>query len=396
MNNKILLMYIGLVVLFLTTFPLCLGYLPFGMFRPRVLLLLCTFVLASHIWGSDIFRKFMLFAIYALIARFVGGVFTIDGYGANFMEYALPILMFLTAISINDLRIYRVIVVFAVSTTLATMLLSINASMIYPDAIRGLVGATAIGDSAMAILYQRAGVCSYGFAAMMMVVAPICMNLSKNYKGRKRYILYAITALGLYFLYVAGTTTPFLISLLMTAFAFLVKDLSFKRILITSAFIAIVVPVVLQFMSQMAIFEGTNFEDRIADVSSVSAGREADENGDLATRNELITKSISAIFESPLFGSFTSTKGGHNYFLDLFALYGIFGMILYIAFFIKLVKKTISMISARYQSVYIICVASLLLLGILKWCSGIDYWLYTFFYIPCFLIYLSRKEAEGK
>lgn len=109
MRNKILLIYIGLAVLFMTTFPLCLGYLPFGAFRPRVILLLCTFLMASHVWSSSVFKKFLLFAIYVLIAMFAGGVFSIDGYGARFMEYALPILMFLTAISINEFRVYKTI-----------------------------------------------------------------------------------------------------------------------------------------------------------------------------------------------------------------------------------------------------------------------------------------------
>lgn len=387
--------YLGLTVLFVTTFPMCLGYLPFGAFRPRALLLLASFILAGSVWNNSISKKFIAFAAYVAMSWFIFNRFTIEGFGANFMEYAIPVLLFIAVIRINDYEVYKKVAYFAVFTTLLTMAVSIVACSIYPDAIRGMVGAVASGDFAKALVYQRTGVCSYGFAAMMMVVAPICVGLAKQQKNRRTsYLLLGIAALSYYFLYIAGTTTPLLISLLMTALTVIVKKMTFKHIIFASVVITVIVPFALSVLSSLSIFAGTNFESRLADVSAVASGGVTADDSDLDTRNELIGYSLSAFGQSPVFGSFNTTTGGHNYYIDFLAHYGIFGTILYVIFFVSLFKMTVLHLTERYKSIYMICVVSLIMIGVLKWCSGIEYWLYTFFYIPCMLIYLSKKEAN--
>lgn len=394
MNKNYIILYLGLIVLFLTTFPLCQGWIPLGDFRPRFLFLMAVLVLDPKL----LFNKpmLLLFAYFAYtgLLHFANDSFNLSGHVANVMEFAIPAVLGLSVMKHNDEKEIKILSVFAIVLTIANMIISINACRIYPDAIRGLVGATALGDIQMAQKYSRLGVCGYGFAAMMMLTPTLAYNIMKCCTRKwQRFLCLMVIFLSFVFLYYAGVTTPLLISLILLLYSVFFKEVSLKQLIVLGCVGSMVIPVLLTLLSDIPIFEGTNFESRIDTLNSAANGGNIEDDGDLAIRLSLIIKTLTAIFKNPLFGSLNADIGGHNYLLDIVAKYGMLGFILFFSFFKSMYKMISTFLPASQKYVFSLCVMGVIILGILKNCSGIEYWLYMLLYIPVILSYYHSQYS---
>lgn len=384
----------GLILLFMSTFPLFLGWIPIGAFRPRFLLMILTILYLPNIFRKRPIAYLLLFSAYTLFMQILWGEFNVSTYLSDFMDYALPTFMAMAVFHADSFKLFKIVAVYAVIVTTFIIINNIYTSTIYPNAIRGMVGATAFNDTGMAELYQRWGVCIYGFAAMAMTFPTVAVCLAKSTSRKKiQFLCYTFAALSFVFLYIAGVTTPLLISLIILFFAIFLKEISFLRVGVIGIVVLLIFPAVLEVLSNLSILEGTNFETRINDVSTYTSTGRVEDDSDISSRFDLMAKSLHVFINNPLFGNLVAERGGHNYLLDMLAKYGLIGFTLFAVFIKNTISCMMSKIPFVQRGAYIFCILSLLILSCLKNLTGTEYWLYTFLYIPCVLIAFPKQDS---
>ena len=139
------------------------------------------------------------------------------------------------------------------------------------------------------------------------------------------------------------------------------------------------------------LFEGTEFETHIDGLAEFYGIKEASKTSyNVEYRVDLYKISWQTFQNYPFFGNVEAPNGGHNYFLDRLAYYGIFGTMPLILFIYYNLKRAYYYIPVETRRIFLICIIGFVLLGFLKNMAGIDYWTYMFLYIPCIL-----KLTEG-
>lgn len=384
----------GLILLFMSTFPLFLGWIPIGAFRPRFLMVILTVLFLPNIFRERPVIYLLLFSLYSLFMQIFWEMFNFSAYFSDFMDFALLVFMAMAIFQADSFKLYKNVALFAVIVTIFIIINNIYISTIYPNAIRGLVGASAFNDTYMSTFYQHLGVCYYGFAAMAMTIPAVSVGLAKKSKNKKfQLVCFTFAALSFVFLYFAGVTTPLLISLIILFFAIFLKKISFLRVGIIGIVVFLIIPIILDVLSNLSIIEGTNFETRIKDVNTYASTGAVEDDSDISSRFDLMAKSLHAFINNPLFGNLVADRGGHNYLFDMLAKYGIIGFYLFVSFIKSTIIYMKSKIPYEQQGTYLSCVIGLLVLSCLKNCSGTEYWLYIFLYIPCVLIVFSKKDT---
>lgn len=374
----------GLILLFMSTFPLFLGWIPIGAFRPRFLMVILTVVFLPSIFRERPTLYLLIFSLYSLLMQIFWGVFNFSTFFSDFMDFALPVFMAMAIFQADSFKLYKIVASFAIIVTTFIIINNIYISTIYPDAIRGLVGASAFNDKDTATLYQHLGVCFYGFAAMAMTFPAVAVGLAMKSENKKfQFICFIFAALSFVFLYFAGVTTPLLISLIILFIAIFLKKISFTRVCIIGIVVFLIIPITLEVLSNLSIIEGTNFETRINDISTYASTRTMEDDSDISSRFDLISKSLYIFMKYPLFGNLVAEIGGHNYLFDMLAKYGMIGFCLFISFIKSTMFYMKSKIPYEQQGTYLSCIIGFLALLCLKNCSGTEYWLYIFLYIPC-------------
>lgn len=389
-NNHLL--YFFLVVLILTTFPLAQGWIMTGDFIPRALLILVVALFNPKL----IFRvDFLLLIFYYLYGFSVAKSLSISSFLANFLELAVPLIIAHYVIDEHNDKAVVVMAKFAIILTSIDMVLTIIANFNSPDIVRQMVGFANADDFESAFIYKRLGVCNYSMALISMCMAPVYIYMANDNNSKGVYIL--LFLLTLYFIFIAGVTTCLIICIIMTSVALLMRNKNDSRMLFPT--IIIVVSFVLIFgfaIVELAepLFRGTTFESHFEGLQSFFGKKSASVDAyDFEKRVVLYKYSLDTFLAHPLFGDVLGKNGGHNFFLDRFASYGLVGTFPLIALIFIRFRKVSSIISQKARITFSICICGFFALGFLKNMSGIDYWTYMFIYIPCILRWQTIKET---
>ena len=181
--------YIAVIALFVSSFPLALGWFPFGSYVPRFVFMVFSLLMFPYVLGTRPFVFLCLYYIYLLVANFaVGKPVDFVGFSANFMEMAIPIITMTILIKLNRTKDFEMMGAFSMIMTFATILTSLYVlTYIDPTAIRALVGMMAIGDPITP--YLRMGVADYSTAAMVMAMPCVMIALYKNTHNRSNRLL---------------------------------------------------------------------------------------------------------------------------------------------------------------------------------------------------------------
>lgn len=387
-------LFVVLSCLILTTFPLAQAWIGIGFFIPRAIMLLAVlFFTPSVLKQTD----FLLLGLYFLYILVVNTNSDIVGIAANFFELAVPIAIAHYLIDTNDYKTVKLMSIFIIVVTTANMILTIMANLAYPNIVRQMVSFSANKETEYAIQFRRMGVCDYSFALIVMCMAPVYIYLSNVVARKPAKLFYIILLfLTLYFVYITGVTTCLIILLIIVVLAVLMRNQKDSKLLLPYALLVSVLAISFGFtLVEFAepLLTGTPFESHFDGLKEFfGMGIASNEAYDFEGRTNLYKLSLEGFMENPIFGG--EKNGGHNFFLDRFALYGIIGMIPFLSMIYIRFRDTYNFISPNTRVTYSICILGFFALGFLKNMSGIDYWTYMFVYIPCILKYTDTLNSK--
>ena len=382
------------------TFPLFLGWFPFiGEIIPKVLILFYVAFFIPKLMQNKAFGYLVLFYLYVIIQSMALGYgLDLITWFANFMEFALPIFLLQAAMMYDNDKTVRTLGGFSLVFIFLTIVLSIIVMAKDPTALRYRQALVVGGNIADAQQYVKRGLASYGFAAMIMCMPAVLISLYKSTTTQKIRI-YAVVGivLSLVFMWMGQTTTTLLICICLTFISVFVNKKTSKGLYVGAAFLILVVgifgaPIIDAILPYT---EGTAMELKFANFSSQLHGEEVEtEEGSVEGRATLTALSIKVFSENPIFGDSHGYIGGHNYFIDRFALYGIIGVIPFFIMIYFLHRNAVRYIPPSKHGVYQLIFLGFMALGLLKNMAGMEYWLFMFCFYPFILKYSTRFDGK--
>lgn len=394
MKGSKLILYIVFILLFLSDNPFGRGWIQIGDFIPRAILLLV--LLLWIITNKNLFHKSIVFLLIYFIIDGIkystSGSFNFIGEIVSFSGFAIPMLLFYAFAndykSSNNSLLYKYIVGLSFLVIIST----IRLQLIDPSSLKHMVALSTLGDMSAIYSYQKLGMAGYDFAAMAMVFPPVYITLFRESHNRKRKRLFMIALLlSFAFMLLGQVTTTLLICVFMTALSLFIKDKN-KGFIVYVGIVVLFGVILFQPILEAVAPHLLGFEDYSGKVEDLL---ESNQTGQLAGEVEgrvgLYRVSFNSFMENPFFGDVNAKIGGHAYFLDKLALSGLIGFLPLFFAILYMVKDCAKILIGKYQMVYYICILGLVILGFLKNMAGMDYWLFSFFYIPYILFYNQQR-----
>ena len=141
----------------------------------------------------------------------------------------------------------------------------------------------------------------------------------------------------------------------------------------------------------MPYTEDSAFESKFSNFSSLlNEGNIETEEGSIQGRTALTALTLKVFLNSPVFGNPQGYIGGHNYFIDRFALYGTVGVIPFFLMLYYCYNMVVNYLPQEKRNIYKLLFIGFIVLGLLKNISGLDYWLFVFCLYPFILKYSNH------
>lgn len=388
---------ISLTCLFLSTFTLCLGWLPIGAMIPQLVLLFATLLFSSMTIGVKSVIFYNIFFVYQTLALTMSGSpLDIVTLLARYFTIGLPLFVSVYLFNRDNKKDYISVAKYALIVSSITILLTIRVLVSDGSALRMTSYANSLGDMTLLYGFWRQGVADYGMAAMMMFMPVILLEIHRTFKQNNiKYYCFAGIILIFAFLYLGQVTTPFLFAIPIFMLAL---NPQYQRLTYVIPII-IIFSLIFVFFQDLLSFAISNTADsamneKFVAMSMMSKGESVDDASDAGIRLQLLSGTINAIKQNPLFGNPLNEHGGHNYFLDIIAQYGFLGLTLFLTMIISQVKLISKRLSDNSRKVYLLIVISFFLYGLIKNMSGTEWWTYLFIYYPAILKWLDLKKQN--
>ena len=187
MKNTI---YILLAAVLMITFSLFLGWLPqIGKFIPKIAVFLYVVIFAPNLMRNKAFYCLLLFYLYVIVQSLVYGYgFDLISWFANFVDFALPIFLLQAAIREDNDKIIKILARFSTIYILTTIILSIAVMANNPGALREQQAMIVFGETGASLQYNKQGLASYAFAAMIMCLPAILIAIIKTTKNKRVWL----------------------------------------------------------------------------------------------------------------------------------------------------------------------------------------------------------------
>jgi hypothetical protein len=242
-------------------------------------------------------------------------------------------------------------------------------------------------------------IAGFGLIHSIPLLIPVLVYKFKSEKQYYAKIIYLTSILVLLYLLVkASYATP----IIVTMFSLLLSIMIIKtlnQIILFSIFLLVFIilltniDMIISFMVYIQpIFYGTVVDKKISDIiQTLSTGYIS---GDVNNRSVLYDISLNAFFSSIIIGGNGRELGGHSYFIDRLALYGVLGLMPYILFYYTVFKRNI-IFSARDSRKYlIISYLSLLIILFAKNMVGLESSIYSLIFLPSLCAPYSYKGSS--
>lgn len=391
-NKKIIVLLAAVVMI---TFPLFVGWIPlFGEFIPKVLVLVYVVIFASYLMSNKAFTCLVVFYLYVILQSMALGYgFDFISWFANFMNYALPVLLLQAAIKYDNEKTVNVLAKFSIVFIFVTVVLSILVMLRDPGAMRYQQGLIIQGELAMANVFRQQGLASYSFAAMIMCMPAVLISIVKSSTIKKIKPLAIIgIVLSLIFMWMGQVTTTLLICICLAFVSFFIKNKSSNGMIVGGLLLIVIVGLfgggIIDAVRPYT--EGTAMEAKFDNFNAMShGGVDETEEGSVQGRLSLTELTLNVFIQNPLFGDCHGYIGGHNFLIDRFALYGILGAIPFFFMLFYSYKMALDYLPKEKHSIYKLIFAGFIALGLLKNMSGMEYWLFMFCFYPFILKYSS-------
>lgn len=264
----------------------------------------------------------------------------------------------------------------------------------------GMIRATA-SDGPLQILMQQSGAMNYALPHCAIFVIPaLCFGYKySSFKGVKAFMLLLILETFI-IVYIGEATTPLLLGIvsLILSMAYNAKKSFRTNFVKIVVFLLFLIPLMSKsftfFITSFLknLFNGTEFVNKINELESTLLYGEIT-GDDVESRQDLLDKTMSAFLDNPLFGTLNSDLlGGHNYLLDLLASLGLLGFIPLIVWLYYIVKKTYFSLPHFCRFYYVVGISTFLIQACTKNVWAEEFFFFSFFILPCVLIYLCKSS----
>ena len=378
------IVYLLLVLLFISDTALGRGWIPIGDFIPRALL----FILLALSLGGNLFNKtaifILLYYIFTIFLDLLAGIESNPiGTIVVLFEMLIPFLFFQYIKQKGSIREINIISKYAIILSFITIVCTIIALQNNPSIARLMASSTNFERGLSEIReYQRMGVAAYDFSAVVMFFPVLVVAYYKDSKIKKIYMLFC-SFLCFFFLYKVQSSTPMILSIIITAISFFINDKTNRKFIFQAGIIIVAMtflfPLFLEIVAPYV--GGTAFENKVTGLTEYMETGQT--SGEVLGRYELYQLSISSFGQNVLFGDANAYVGGHSFILDRLAKFGIIGVSLLLYALCLAFREVYKWLSFPYRWYYILCVVALLIFMVTKNVAGMDYWLYMFVFIPC-------------
>lgn len=242
-----------------------------------------------------------------------------------------------------------------------------------PNAVRTLGFGNAEGESenALADMYSRVGMISYTMGHALPVI--ICMLTVKALESQKKIIkilLWMVIVFAIYVMYSATITTALFCSVVFSILiiVYYIAKGNFRRFIFLS-FIAGLLLIATGGLTGLLseALQGSNnaMNDKIQDI--ISSIQEGSASGQLEGRGDHWRITLNAISKDPIFGGASNPNdtGLHILFLDYWAWYGMFSIILFASWWGEL-KRMKKAFEKQMWGKYLLCLSSILIMILTK------------------------------
>jgi len=244
-------------------------------------------------------------------------------------------------------------------------------------------------DIVAAQQFQKQGIASFGLIHAFPFLCPL---LVLHIKTGRNYLFKIFSAVVLLVTYLMIVKVSFAIPLILSTFAivyaFILTE-NKRRNLVIGVVMICALSVLLNKdlvtfsldIINRSFFDDTPISEKIDDIILSIEYKQSD--GQVSDRGDLYKKSWHTFFESPIYGNLDKTNaGGHAYFVDRLAYFGLFGVLPFFIFLFFAIKRSLLNINREMRLHYILGVASFIFLGFTKNISGIENFLYLFVLLP--------------
>ena len=265
-----------------------------------------------------------------------------------------------------------------------------------------------LGNPFQARIFKLTGSASFGYAQAFVVLIPVFVY---HIKKRKNLVFSQIGVIAILTLLLVTTIRAMvfanlLVAAFITIFAFMGPP---KHYHIYYALLLLIILVInsVSFFANTLTTLGSYFEpnsqlyDKFNDLAIFIENPELDTYTMVGTRAARYPLLIEELFANPLLGyasynsSFNVAAGGHLYWMNKLALWGIPGFLFFVFVLYKIYKTIISaFVDPEIRFYYFLSVAAFIMLGLSKNISGRETWLILIVVIPglYFLPLLQQKE----
>lgn len=248
--------------------------------------------------------------------------------------------------------------------------------------------------------YIQMGVGTFSFInALTFLVIPI-MYVSINVNNYLIKLLSVlIMALTVYTIYYTSWGISFIISIILVSFMIFNKNNdNYNIIKILKFSIIVLITLILFQLTLNSSFIADNINpilyEKLIDISSSISSNE--QVGQVEDRSSLYSISIATFISNPLFGSMIDAIGGHAYWLDHLAMFGLVGIVPLSMLLYLLVKKITDMLPSQYHKLFWLNVFVFIVFGCIKNLGGYEFYLYLFVLGPLLVNLFSPMFSVNK
>jgi len=389
MTNKLFYRFLSIFFVIAETFTLINGYF----FIPLTKLMIFVIIVSIVLYPKSYLSKSTFFLILYLCMICVYSVF--DNGIVNLSFLITDIMLPLSCLSLCNVFLYnhdyhglKIVTIIGITIIVLTSILTIPIAASDPDSVRAMVTYSVEGDVKELQFNQKRGIASFGLVHAFPLIVPLLVYHFKKAQSFFVRISFAITIVVPYYMLIqASFATPLIISTFGLICSFIISKNTQKNLVIFACMLCLL-PVavdgqlVVSGLTEIKnVFSDTPLEEKIKDIMiSIEHGST---EGQVGGRGSLYKQSWNSFFHNPLFGISDKTQaGGHAYFADRLAYFGLIGTVPFIAFFVFAFKRFYIMCNEDCKIYISISFFIFMLMAFLKNIYGIENFIYFLVFIP--------------
>ncbi|MGE0918635.1 hypothetical protein [Trichlorobacter lovleyi] len=401
MDRKLFFRIIAVVFVVVETFSMVHGHLFNRLSLPTVLL----FCVSLYLYPKAFLNKesaylMVYFAVICLFALLGHTLVDRTYILANIFE-PLACLAMLNVFLYNvDIRGLKIVTVTGLIIIVITSVATIPITIAFPNAVRSSVTFMLDDDYDSIRGLQKLGIASFGLVHSLPFIIPLIVyQIASGTKRAIRFCYVVFIAITFAMIFLSNVTTSLILATvaLLASLSWLIKN---KRAFFPLIFSALCLLLLLKNEAALAglhlvqpFFEDTPTHDKIDEIIVSVSSQSA--VGDVAARSEMYEISWQTFFDNPLLGNMDSGNlGGHAYFVDRLAAFGLVGNVFFFMFLYTTFRKIYLLLDHQVRPFFLLGVLLFLVLAFSKNIIGVENYLYLFVFLPG-LGFLSRLEPHG-